>query len=376
MSDVVLDHLWQSTLFAGVAGLVTLAFRSNAANIRHSLWFAASVKFLIPFAALSALGSYLFGFIASPVSAPALFVLEPMARPFSAYTLTVAQAPGPDFTHYATSVLLALWGVGFAAVSARWLVRWLGMRRVLRQAVDCAITAPVPVKVAPSMLEPGLVGIRRPVILLPHGITARLSAVEMNAIVAHEICHLRRRDNLLAATHMLVEALFWFHPLIWWLGARLNEERERACDEAVLATGLTPDIYAESILKVCQFYLHSPLDCAAGISGADLKTRMETIMENKLSLRLSAAKKLLLASCAVFAVAAPAAVGILHSPPALAQDAAPQTTQNPRSDAALRRQIEGLININPRRSDDAAISAMATKCSAEWPEKNSMRGAP
>ena len=62
--------------------------------------------------------------------------------------------------------------------------------------------------------------------------------------------------------HMLVEALFWFHPLVWWLGARLVDERERACDEEVLRLGSDPQIYAESILKICEFYLESPLLCA------------------------------------------------------------------------------------------------------------------
>ena len=52
-----------------------------------------------------------------------------------------------------------------------------------------------------------------------------------------------RRDNLAAAIHMVVEAIFWFHPLVWWIGARLVEERERACDEEVLRLGNEPTVY-------------------------------------------------------------------------------------------------------------------------------------
>jgi bla regulator protein BlaR1 len=74
-------------------------------------------------------------------------------------------------------------------------------------------------------------------LLLPAGITDRLTPPQLKAIVAHELCHVRRRDNLATALHMGVEALFWFHPLVWWLGARLMEERERACDEEVLLMG-------------------------------------------------------------------------------------------------------------------------------------------
>ena len=59
----------------------------------------------------------------------------------------------------------------------------------------------------------------------------------MEAMLAHEVAHVRRRDNLTAALHMLVEAMFWFHPLVWWMERRLVEERERACDEEVVEMG-------------------------------------------------------------------------------------------------------------------------------------------
>jgi len=74
---------------------------------------------------------------------------------------------------------------------------------------------------------------------LPDGIQARLTLQEMDAILAHELCHFRRRDNLTAAIHMLVESLFWFHPLVWWISHRLSELSELACD-AVVRCGRVP----------------------------------------------------------------------------------------------------------------------------------------
>jgi hypothetical protein len=59
MIDALTTHLWQSTIFAGVAGLLTLAFRANRARVRYWLWMGASFKFLIPFALLTTLGSYI-----------------------------------------------------------------------------------------------------------------------------------------------------------------------------------------------------------------------------------------------------------------------------------------------------------------------------
>jgi beta-lactamase regulating signal transducer with metallopeptidase domain len=92
------------------------------------------------------------------------------------------------------------------------------------------------------------------VLLLPEGIADRLAPAQYDAIVAHEmLCHVQRRDNLTGAAHLIVEAIFWFHPLVWWIRARLLEERERACDEAVLQSGSKPQRYAEGILNVYKF---------------------------------------------------------------------------------------------------------------------------
>jgi len=80
-------------------------------------------------------------------------------------------------------------------------------------------------------------------LLIPAGIVDRLAPNQLQAVLAHELCHLRRRDNLTAAIHMVVEAVFWFHPLIWWISPRLMAERERACDEAIPESGAEPQAY-------------------------------------------------------------------------------------------------------------------------------------
>jgi beta-lactamase regulating signal transducer with metallopeptidase domain len=74
--------------------------------------------------------------------------------------------------------------------------------------------------------------------------------------------------------HMVLASIFWFYPLVWWLGKRLVEERERACDEGVLELGSARHVYAESILKTCTFGAGSRLACISGVTGADLKRRI------------------------------------------------------------------------------------------------------
>ena len=130
----------------------------------------------------------------------------------------------------------------------------------------------------PARLEPGVFGIYEPVLLLPEGIADYLPAAQLEMIVAHEVCHVRRRDNLTAAIHMVVEAIFWFHPLVWWIRGRLVEERERACDEEVLRTISDPGTYAEGILNVCKFYLAAPMICVSGITGSALGKRIASIV--------------------------------------------------------------------------------------------------
>lgn len=124
---------------------------------------------------------------------------------------------------------------------------------------------------------------------------------------------------------MLGEASFWFHPLVWSLGARLVDERERACDEEVLRLGSDPQTYAESILKICEFYVESPLLCASGVTGSNLKQRIEVIMQNRIPRDLDFARKLLLSSAALIAVAIPPVFGLLHPLQTRAQSQLPET---------------------------------------------------
>ena len=118
-------------------------------------------------------------------------------------------------------------------------------------------------------------------LLWPRAISERLTDEQIEAVLAHELCHLRRGDNLAALFHLGVQTVFWFHPLVWWIGARLITERERACDEEVIRRGSERETYAESILKTCQFFVESPLACVSGVTGSDLKKRIEEIMTNE-----------------------------------------------------------------------------------------------
>jgi bla regulator protein BlaR1 len=331
------NHLWQSTVFAGAAALLALALRGNHARTRHWLWLAVSVKFLVPLSLLAQAGSWIAVLTASRVQRPALpAVVEQISQPFPPWLSSTAVAPAAP-VHNAgllPALLLAIWGCGFLAVAFSWWRRWRRVRAAVVSGTPMSLHVNLPVLSSPAMLEPGVFGIIRPVLLLPDGIADRLAPAHLAAIMAHELCHVRRRDNLAAAIHMVVEAIFWFHPLVWWLGSRLVEERERACDEEVLRLGSHPEVYAESILKTCQFYLESPLACMSGISGSDLKKRIVRIMTQRVGRRLTIGKKVLLAGAALVAVAGPVIFGLMSAPQSRAQSPAAATTPRPSFDVA------------------------------------------
>src|SRR5437867_6038510 len=127
------------------------------------------------------------------------------------------------------------------------------------------------------------------------------------------MAHIRRRDNLTSGIHMIFEAVFWFHPLVWWIGTRLVDERERACDEEVLRLGNEPIVYAEGMLQVCKNYLESPLRCVSGVTGSNLKKRVRAILFGSLARDLNFAKKLLLAGSAACVLALSLVIGMVHA---------------------------------------------------------------
>ena len=318
MIAAVLDHLWQSTLLAAVIGGLAVVFRHARASVRYGLWLTASVKFLVPFAALEMLGRWLGPQFRPPAEADAAFIVraaEPFAPPPVAAGAVHAMSSAPAGVSWdPTGVLIGAWALGFMIVVAIWMARWAKIRPLLRQATPVALAAPMPVLTTPDMMEPGLFGLWRPVLLIPETLFEHLERPAIEALVAHEVCHYRRRDNLTAAVHMLVEALFWFHPMVWWIGGRLVEERERACDEAVVGSGHDPAAYAEGLLECCRLFLQSPLRCVAGASGSDLSRRVESIMTSLPRPSLSRACKAGLAAAAICALASPVAAGWLTTP--------------------------------------------------------------
>ena len=335
-----IDHIWQSTLFAIAIGLLTLLFRRNRARVRFALWFAASVKFLLPFSIIVWLGSWIetsalhslgrFNPCSGSGSFDGLPLLGETGQSF-AHAVTAALWPSTITISEVTGAWLSLslvgvWSIGFIAIIAArvrlsrrlWDIVLTARRVVL---IDVKVPKRLQVGLAEGLLEPGVIGWMRPVLLLPSDIEEHLTRPQIEAIVAHELCHVRRFDNVTAAVHMLVEAIFWFHPLVWWLGARMIDERERACDEHVLRTVGTPGLYAQGILSVCKRYVQSPLASVSGVGSANVRHRIEAILANRMGEATGVWQRMLLSALLLCVFIVPLAAGALQE--------LPETTSRP-----------------------------------------------
>jgi TonB family protein len=349
MLTETVNHLWQSTLIAVAIAALAATLRNHGAHVRYWLWWAASVKFLLPFSLLTWLGTTMRG-----ADTPLVDFAELPA------TLGVIAEPmpvAPDWTPLAL-VVLGVWLAGSATVVGRWAARAVKVRALLQSSAPYTGTLPPmatagpAVRTSAALVEPALVGVFRPVLMLPAGIREVLTRAQLDAVVAHELSHWRRRDNLTAAVHMIVEAVLWFHPLVWWIGARLIEERERACDETVVREGHDGRAYAEAILNVCERYVASRLECAAGVSGSDLKRRVVEIARNRVMSVLPIQKRIMLASFALATVVVPIVFG--------------GVTGKTEAQGSLETQPSPIVRINPNYPPEALAAGLTGEVSLEF----------
>jgi bla regulator protein BlaR1 len=321
--EFIINHLWQSSCFGLLASLLAFMLRGNSPKVRYWVWLSASLKFLVPWVLLVSLGSLVPWRVASVTTSTLPDTLARIAKSFSPNPYAAVQTPAQ--IHWGITALAFLWAAGFIAIVFTRCRSWYSVRAMLRASTPAKLPIAVPALVTLSANEPAVVGFLRPVLVLPALLLERLTPQQLEAVLAHELSHVRRRDNFFAALHMGVEAIFWFHPLVWWIGSRMIEERELACDEEVLRLGCEPTDYARGILTVCEHYSEAPLPCVSGVTGADIQKRLKTILRAKLARELNGYKKLVLALAAMAAIAVPVGLGMWSAPAAYAQSAGQQS---------------------------------------------------
>jgi hypothetical protein len=208
-------------------------------------------------------------------------------------------------------VLAVIWALGAATLILRWFLQWRAVHTAVAAASPASMDLPLPVRITSDELTPGVFGVLRPTLILPCAIARELEPKQMEAVLAHELCHVRRRDNLTAAIHKCIEVIFWFHPLVWWIGANLLLEREAACDESVIDEGLEQAVYAESILQVCRLSVAAKFSGIAASNGGDLAFRMSSIMSAERAQPVGNVRLALLLVTAMVVAYGPIATGVI-----------------------------------------------------------------
>ncbi len=235
MQTLLIESAVRATLIAAAVALVLYVMRVRTAAARHAVWAGFVVLMML-----------LPAWVAWAPKAP-LPVLPPDAGP-AAIALPVAQVPvAAPVQIQASSAAPRHSGWNWASVPLG--VYLLGVCALLGRLVIGTIRATR--LTSASCVVPVTVGLLRPRIILPKS-SREWPPEQMDAVLTHEGEHARRRDPLFQWLALLNRALFWFHPLAWWLERRLSGLAEEACDAAVIAQGHDPGDYSGYLLDLAR----------------------------------------------------------------------------------------------------------------------------
>ncbi len=287
----------------------------------------------------------------APATAAPPHSSHPSPSSHTSYTSPTAPSPAPLPL---TSWLLPLWLTGCALLLLRLAAAHFLLRRNARRCApapgpltaafaaaqqESGVRRPVRLLLDNARSIPVVWGLIRPTLLLPAEANA-WDAAQLRSVLLHELAHLRRRDPLVQFLTQIACALHWFNPLVWLAAWRLHVERERACDDMVLSSGVRPSTYAEHLLHIATQLSPACWTHACGLAMArksSLEGRLLAVLSDKLNRRrltraLTAAAILLSAAIAV-------PVAMLRAqeekPPQKKSDASKPANLTPATEAQL-----------------------------------------
>jgi TonB family protein len=339
----LLNHLWHSTIFVLLVYIGAVLLVRGSARSRYVIWLSCSVKILLPSSLVALLlekaDADWFSIFRSTVE-PVQNI--PAITPFAAPILELPQSviTNIEVTHGHNEIyclLSVIWLVGFVGLVVAGFKKRLNLSSFLMQAkeadsgreretlirVMCLVNIKrdINLKLMPGNVAPGVRGVWKPVLILPESIFDCLSDAEFEAIVVHEMIHVKRWDNLISALQGFLCCLLWFYPFVWLINRKLYVERERACDEEVIRLSGASEIYASSILKVCRFCIVTRMAGVSTIAGSDLVRRVERIMANNGSRTLAKSHRVLTAAAFVGVLVFTLALSSINGNNALSQKA-------------------------------------------------------
>ena len=267
----LLHALWQGFALVVPTAVVLHLLRSRSSNFRYQVGVLALLAQLLTSAATFV---WYYEPAADLVTVDAsLALMQSLPVRWQAMAHTLGRQPLPwhlqvqQFleTHLTQFVLIYL--IGVALFGLRLAGGWLYLQRLSQTAAQpasaklieltntlrsvLAVRAVVRVRESARIMVPMVAGVLKPVLLLPIGLATNLSIREVEAVLAHELAHIKRHDYAVNLLQSVMEVLYFFHPALWWLSARVREEREHCCDDlAVRAVGGDGRILAQALARV------------------------------------------------------------------------------------------------------------------------------
>jgi beta-lactamase regulating signal transducer with metallopeptidase domain len=268
----LLHFVWQGTAVGLAAAAGFRLLRTTAPHVRYLLASAAMATMLMaPVATAARLSSSASAHAAPRISAsmissaPATRSPDVVARDVAA-TSAVRALAGPSRLDAVLPAIVLLWLTGVALLQLRLIGGWWRVRRLHRASLATtpsawqAMMEPLAKRLGLRHLVhvvethavdvPTVIGWWRPVILLPVGALAGLTPGQADAILVHELAHIRRHDYLVNALQHVTETLLFYHPAVWWISRRIRIEREHCCDAVVIQLCGDPIDYAEALAEL------------------------------------------------------------------------------------------------------------------------------
>lgn len=311
---LLLNHLWQSTLFAVALLPAILLLRRAPARVRYALSLLAVMKFLLPSALLLAPLARLVPDLESRLPASSLLSLS-LGQLLGLFRAGGAGAPQPQGWEGLYLALSAVWLTGTVALLLLWrhrqrqLGRLLATARVVGEGPEAelldevrsrlGVRRRVRLALLAEGVEPGVCRVWRPLLVMPAEMPRHLTRDELETLFLHELLHVRRWDNLVALLQLAVCCLFWFHPLVWLLDRRLLAEREEACDEGVLEVTGGAEPYIRSLLKAVRFGIGWRLAGVSSAHASNFRRRIERLRAGEHRLRASGLHRAMVAATAL-----------------------------------------------------------------------------
>ncbi len=282
-SEMAIAQLWQVTVVILAAGLLTRVACRRRPHLAHLVWLAVLIKCLLPPLWSSPTG--VFSWTATRLTAPPVIPQSQMVTSSGSMAAERGNAEGSwSFSNSKSTpinepdgradwrlieVPFVLWALGsvvyaiFASIVTlrcwRSIDRTPSLSHETLTAEFAKLTDRLGVArrtrlaVVDEPLGPLSFGWMRPTIVLPRSLVEGRTAAELEPILAHELVHVRRGDAFVGLLQSVVQAVWWFHPLVWWANREVVRERERSCDEEVVA-GLNyrPDAYTRCLVDILE----------------------------------------------------------------------------------------------------------------------------